>query len=79
MLKSRGVKGISTLSKQELIDKCMELKLLNTVLVASVPTETKKRKAEKISSSSVAARTSLSLCPNITFKALITGRYIKRQ
>lgn len=54
LLKSRGVKGISALSKQELIDKCMELKLLNTVLVASTPIEpnSKKRKAESSSSSS---------------------------
>ena len=48
LLKSRGIKGISALSKQELIDKCMELKLLNTVLVASTPIEpnSKKRKTE---------------------------------
>ena len=52
LLKSRGIKGISALSKQELIDKCMELKLLNTVLVPAAPIETKKRKADKIESSS---------------------------
>lgn len=42
LLKSKGVKGISTLSKQELIDKCMELKLLNTVLQVAAPIVPKK-------------------------------------
>lgn len=35
LLKSRGVKGVSALSKQELIDKCVEMKILNTVVVLS--------------------------------------------
>jgi len=58
ILKSRGIKGMQNKSKQELIDKCMELKLLNTVLQVAAPiapivpkekkTESKKRKKEEV-------------------------------
>jgi hypothetical protein len=66
LLKSRGVKGISALSKQELIDKCMELKLLNTVLVASTPIEpnSKKRKVESSSSSGGGEQAAAPQVPN---------------
>ena len=66
LLKSRGVKGISALSKQELIDKCMELKLLNTVLVASTPIEpiSKKRKVESSSSSGGGGNAAAPQVPN---------------
>ena len=49
LLKSRGVKGISTLSKQQLIDQCVSLKLLSTVLVPNDPLGMK-RKANENSS-----------------------------
>ena len=52
LLKSKGVKSISTLSKQELIDRCIELKLLGTILAP--PTEKitgKKRKSDGTGSS----------------------------
>ena len=66
LLKSRGVKGISTLSKQELIDKCITMKLLNPVLIAapvvevSKPKVSRKRKAE----SSSTATSSSSIPPD---------------
>ena len=58
LLKSRGVKGVSALSKQELIDKCVEMKILSTVVVLSgaQPSTTapsKKRKNPDDSSSRV--------------------------
>ena len=37
LLKERGVKGTSKLSKQQLIDQCMELKLLRPVLQLQAP------------------------------------------
>jgi hypothetical protein len=51
LLKDRGVKGTGAMSKQELIDKCISLRLLSTVLVPSnsavpapAPKVTRKRK-----------------------------------